>query len=79
MAKTKFESRTGGKVYVAFIDYKKSIDTVDHDKLWDTTEEKKIEHHQNGQYFRSYVFFGTVMCKVGCEQLKFLCETRVSA
>ena len=29
MVKSKLDSRRGGKVYVAFIDYKKASDTVD--------------------------------------------------
>ena len=34
MVKSKLDSRRGGKVSVAFIDYKKAFDTVDRDKLW---------------------------------------------
>ena len=33
MVKSKLDSRRGGKVYVAFIDYKKAFDTVDRDNL----------------------------------------------
>ena len=36
MVKSKLDSRRVGKVYVAFIDYKKAFDTVDRDKLWET-------------------------------------------
>ena len=35
MVKSKLDSRRGGKVYVAFIDYKKAFDTVDRDKLYE--------------------------------------------
>ena len=38
MVKRKLNSRRGGKVYVAFVDYKKAFDTVDRDKLWETLE-----------------------------------------
>ena len=41
MVKSKLDSRRGGKVYVAFIDYKKAFDTVDRDKLWETLEKIK--------------------------------------
>ena len=41
MVKSKLDSRRGGKVYVAFIDYKKAFDTVDWDKLWETLEKIK--------------------------------------
>ena len=37
MAKSKLESGRGGKVYVAFIDYKKAFDTVDRDKIMGNT------------------------------------------
>ena len=30
--------RRGGKLYVAFVDYKKAFDTVDRDKLWETLQ-----------------------------------------
>ena len=56
MVKSKLDSRRGGKVYVAFIDYKKAFDTVDRDKLWETLEKIK-QIIKNGQYFKSYVFF----------------------
>ena len=39
--KRKLNSRRGGKVYVAFVDYKKAFDTVDRDKLWETLEKLK--------------------------------------
>ena len=41
MVKSKLDSRRVGKVYVAFIDYKKAFDTVDRDKLWETLEKIK--------------------------------------
>ena len=41
MVKRKLNSRRGGKVYVAFVDYKKAFDTVDRDKLWETLEKLK--------------------------------------
>ena len=41
MVKNKLESRRDGKIYVAFIDYKKAFDTVDLDKLWETLEKLK--------------------------------------
>ena len=41
VVKSKLDSRRGGKVYVAFIDYKKAFDTVDRDKLWETLGEEK--------------------------------------
>ena len=41
MEKKKLESIREGKVYVAFIDYKKAFDTVDRDKLWETLEKLK--------------------------------------
>ena len=65
MVKSKLDSRRVGKVYVAFIDYKKAFDTVDRDKLWETLE-KNQNIIKNGQYFKSYAFFGTVMRKMGC-------------
>ena len=39
--KSKLDSRRGGKVYVAFTDYKKAFDKVDRDKLWETLEKIK--------------------------------------
>ena len=39
--KSKLDSRRGGKVYVAFVDYKKAFDTVVRDKLWETLEKIK--------------------------------------
>ena len=41
MVKRTLNSRRGGKVYVAFIDYKKAFDTVDREKLWETLEKLK--------------------------------------
>ena len=41
MVKRKLNSRRGGKVYVAFVDYKKAFDLVDRDKLWETLEKLK--------------------------------------
>ena len=41
MAKSRLDSRRGGKVSVAFIDYKKAFDTVDRDKLGETFEKIK--------------------------------------
>ena len=41
MVKSKLDSRRVGKVYVAFIDYKKAFDTVDRDKLWETLDKIK--------------------------------------
>ena len=41
VAKRTLNSRRGGKVYVAFIDYKKAFDTVDREKLWETREKLK--------------------------------------
>ena len=37
----KLNSRRGGKMYVAFIDYRKAFDTVNRDKLWDTLHKLK--------------------------------------
>ena len=31
----------GGKLYVAFVEYKKAFDTVDRDELWETLEKLK--------------------------------------
>ena len=39
--KRKLNSRRGGYVYIAFVDYKKAFDTVDRDKLWETLEKLK--------------------------------------
>lgn len=36
--KKKLNSRRGGKVYAAFIDYRKAFDSVDRDKLWETLQ-----------------------------------------
>ena len=41
MVKRTLNSRRGGKVYVAFIDYKKAFDTVDREKIWETLEKLK--------------------------------------
>ena len=41
MVKKKLNNKRGGKVYVAFIDYKKAFDTVDHEKLWETLQKLK--------------------------------------
>ena len=41
VVKRKLNSRRGGKVYVAFAEYKKAFDTVDRDKLWETLEKLK--------------------------------------
>ena len=41
MVKRKLNSRRGGKVYVAFVDYKKAFDTVDRDKLLEMLEKLK--------------------------------------
>ena len=41
MVKRKLNSRRGGKVYVAFVDYKKAFDPVDRDTLWETLEKLK--------------------------------------
>ena len=68
MVKSKLDSRRGGKVYVAFIDYKKASDTVDRDKLRETLEKIKTSSIMVNilkvMYFsfESYVFFG----KMGC-------------
>ena len=65
MVKSKLDSRRGGKVYVAFIDYKTAFDTVDRDKLWETLEKIKTSpimvNILKATYFsfKSYVFFGT--------------------
>ena len=49
------DSRRGGKVYVAFIDYKKEFDTVDRDKLWETLEKiktsSKMDNILKAMYF----------------------------
>ena len=41
MVKRTLNSRRGGKVYIAFIDYKKALDTVDRETLWETLEKLK--------------------------------------
>ena len=41
MLKKTLKSKRGGKVYVAFIDYKKALDTVDHEKSWETLQKLK--------------------------------------
>ena len=41
MVKKKLNNKRGGKVYVAFIDYKKAFDTVDREKLWETLQKLK--------------------------------------
>ena len=41
VAKRTLNSRRGGKVYVALIDYKKAFDTVDQKKIWETLEKLK--------------------------------------
>jgi hypothetical protein len=41
LVNSKLNSRRRGKVYAAFIDYKKAFDTVNRDKLWDTLEKLK--------------------------------------
>ena len=35
MITKRLNSKRGGKVYVAFVDYKKAFDTADPEKLWD--------------------------------------------
>ena len=71
MVKSKLDSRRGGKVYVAFIDYKKAFDTVDRDKLWETLEKRKTSSKMvnilKAMYFsvqseilKDGVLFGTV-------------------
>ena len=37
----KLNSRRGGKVYVAFVDYKKAFDTVNREALWDVLQKLK--------------------------------------
>lgn len=39
--KKKVFGRRGGKIYVAFVDYKKAFDSVDRDKLWERLEDLK--------------------------------------
>lgn len=41
IVKSKLNSRRGGKVYAAFIDYRKAFDTVDRNKMWETLEKIK--------------------------------------
>ena len=41
MVKKKRNNKRGGKVYVAFTDYKKAFDTVDREKLWETLQKLK--------------------------------------
>ena len=41
MVKKKLNNKRGGKLDVAFIDYKKAFDTVDRDKLWETLQKLK--------------------------------------
>ena len=64
MVKRTLNSRRGGKVYVAFIDYKNAFDTVDREKLWETREKLK-NLVQNGKYVKVHVLIGAGMCKMG--------------
>ena len=41
LVNNKIDSRRRGKVYASFIDYRKTFDTVDQDKLWDKLEKLK--------------------------------------
>ena len=41
MVKRKLNNKRGGKVYVAYIDYKKALDTVDRENLWETPRKLK--------------------------------------
>ena len=38
MITKKLNSKRGGKVYVAFVDYKKAFDTVNREALWDVLQ-----------------------------------------
>ena len=67
MVKKKLNNKRGGKVYVAFIDYKKAFDTVDREKLWETLQKLKTENFiENGKYVKVHVFICPGMCKMGC-------------
>ena len=81
MVKKKLESRNGGKVYIAFTDYKKAFDTVD--KLWETFEKLKTSSKMVS-ILKAMYFFGTIVRKMGCKHFRLLflssgCETRMSA
>ena len=62
MEKSKLDSRRGGKVYVAFIDYKKAVDTVDRDKLWGILQ--KIETSSRMANISKAMYFSVT--KIGC-------------
>jgi hypothetical protein len=63
--RNKLDSRGGGKVYCAFVDYRKAFDTVDRDKLWQTLK-KKQSINQAREYVQVYVQLCEGMCKMGC-------------
>ena len=65
MVKKKLNNKRGGKVHVAFIDYKKAFDTVDREKLWETQQKLKISS-QMVNMLKSNVFICPGMCKMGC-------------
>ena len=72
----KLNSRIGGKVYVAFVDYKKAFDTVNREALWDVLQ-KITNIFRNDHGSNSYVQLCQVVCQVGCKPITvFLMPTR---
>ena len=56
MITNKLNSKRGGKVYVAFVNYKKAFDTVNREALWDILKKKKKKKKNTNLYQNDHDF-----------------------